>query len=451
MTQPAPTVPLVRFAPSPTGYLHIGNARPALFNWLFARRHGGRFLLRYDDTDTARSQAVFADAIAEDLAWLGILPDATIRQSDRLAVYDAAAERLRAAGRLYPCYETADELDRRRKRQLARGLPPVYDRAALKLTAEERAKLEAEGRKPHWRFLLEPRNVSWTDLVRGEAHVDCASLSDPVLAREDGSYLYTLPSVVDDAELGVTHVIRGEDHVTNTAVQIQIFEALGARLPVFGHHNLLTTASGEGLSKRLGHLSLRGLRESGVEALAVAALAVLVGSSDAVRPVASLDELAGLVELAHVSRAPAKFDEHELEALSARTLHQLPFAAVQQRLAALGVPGDEAFWLAIRGNLARLDEAREWWRVVRGPLRPLLADAAFCAQAAALLPPEPFDATTWKSWTGAVAAATGLKGRALFMPLRQALTAQDHGPELAALLPLIGRERALKRLDGETA
>jgi glutamyl-tRNA synthetase len=451
MTKLDPPAPLVRFAPSPTGYLHIGNARPALFNWLFARRHGGRFLLRYDDTDTARSQAVFADAIAEDLAWLGILPDATIRQSDRLAVYDAAAERLRAAGRLYPCYETADELDRRRKRQLARSLPPVYDRAALKLTAEERAKLEAEGRKPHWRFLLEPRNVSWTDLVRGEAHVDCASLSDPVLAREDGSYLYTLPSVVDDAELGVTHVIRGEDHVTNTAVQIQIFEALGARLPVFGHHNLLTTASGEGLSKRLGHLSLRGLRESGVEALAVAALAVLVGSSDAVRPVASLDELAGLVELAHVSRAPAKFDEHELEALSARTLHQLPFAAVQQRLAALGVPGDEAFWLAIRGNLARLDEAREWWRVVQGPLRPLLADAAFCAQAAALLPPEPFDATTWKSWTGAVAAATGLKGRALFMPLRQALTAQDHGPELAALLPLIGRERALKRLDGETA
>lgn len=451
MTQLAPTAPLVRFAPSPTGYLHIGNARPALFNWLFARRHGGRFLLRYDDTDTQRSQAAFAEAIAEDLAWLGIHPDLTIRQSERLAIYDAAAERLGAAGRLYPCFETADELDRRRKRQLARGLPPVYDRAALKLTAEDRARLEAEGRKPHWRFRLEPRTVSWTDLVRGEAHVDCASLSDPVLAREDGSYLYTLPSVVDDAELGVTHVIRGEDHVTNTAVQIQIFEALGAPLPVFGHHNLLTTASGEGLSKRLGHLSLRGLRDSGVEALAVAALAVLVGSSDAVRPVASLDELAGLVELAHVSRAPAKFDEHELEALSARTLHQLPFEAVQPRLAALGVTGDEAFWLAVRGNLARLDEAKAWWRVVNGPLRPLLADAAFCAQAAALLPPEPFDATTWKSWTAAVSAATGLKGRALFMPLRQALTAQDHGPELAALLPLIGRERALKRLDGESA
>jgi glutamyl-tRNA synthetase len=445
------TTPLVRFAPSPTGYLHIGNARPALFNWLFARRSGGRFLLRYDDTDTARTKPEFADAIPEDLAWLGIVPDLVIRQSERLALYDAAADCLRAAGRLYPCYETADELDRRRKRQLARGLPPIYDRAALKLTAEQRAAFEAEGRKPHWRFLLEARDIAWVDLVRGQAHVDCASLSDPVLVRGDGSYLYTLPSVVDDIETGVTHVIRGEDHVTNTAVQIQIFEALGAALPVFGHHNLLTTASGEGLSKRLGHLSLRGLRESGVEALAVAALAVLVGSSDAVRPVTSLDELAGLVEFSHVSRAPAKFDEHELEALSARTLHQLPHAAVADRLAALGVNAGEAFWFAVRGNLGRLDEARDWWRVVRGPVEPVIADAAFAASAAALLPPEPFDATTWKSWTGAVAAATGAKGKALFMPLRQALTGLDHGPELAALLPLIGRDKALKRLGGEAA
>jgi glutamyl-tRNA synthetase len=445
------TTPLVRFAPSPTGYLHIGNARPALFNWLFARRSGGRFLLRYDDTDTARTKPEFADAIPQDLAWLGIVPDLVIRQSERLALYDAAADRLRAAGRLYPCYETADELDRRRKRQLARGLPPIYDRAALKLTAEQRAAFEAEGRKPHWRFLLDAREIAWVDLVRGQAHVDCASLSDPVLVRGDGSYLYTLPSVVDDIETGVTHVIRGEDHVTNTAVQIQIFEALGAALPVFGHHNLLTTASGEGLSKRLGHLSLRGLRESGVEALAVAVLAVLVGSSDAVRPVTSLDELAGLVEFSHVSRAPAKFDEHELEALSARTLHQLPHAAVADRLAGLGVDGSEAFWLAVRGNLGRLDEARDWWRVVRGPVEPVIADAAFAASAAALLPPEPFDATTWKSWTGAVAAATGAKGKALFMPLRQALTGLDHGPELAALLPLIGRDKALKRLGGEAA
>ncbi|WNJ88433.1 glutamate--tRNA ligase [Bosea sp. 685] len=445
------TSPLVRTAPSPTGFLHIGNVRSIMFNWLFARRYSGRFLLRYDDTDLARSKPEFADAIAEDLAWLGVVPDFVIRQSDRLAIYDAAAARLREAGRLYPCYETADELDRRRKRQLARGLPPVYDRAALKLTAEDRAQLEAEGRKPHWRFLLEPRIVAWNDLVRGEAHVDCASLSDQVLIREDGSYLYHLPSVVDDAETGVTHVIRGEDHVTNTAVQIQIFEALGAPLPLFGHHNLLTTASGEGLSKRLGHLSLRGLRESGVEALAVAALAVLVGSSDAVRPVASLDELAGLVDLAHVSRAPAKFDEHELEALSARTLHQLPYDAVAERLAGLGVPASEPFWLAVRGNLGKLEDVKSWWQVVAGPLQPVVTDPAFAAVAASMLPAEPFDATTWKSWTQAVGAATGAKGKALFMPLRLALTGLEHGPELAALLPLIGREKALKRLAGETA
>ncbi len=441
--------PLLRFAPSPTGYLHIGNARSALFNGLYARRHGGRFMLRYDDTDLARSKPEFADAIAEDLAWLGIVPDLVISQSQRLPLYDEAAQRLRASGRLYPCYETADELDRRRKRQLARGLPPIYDRAALKLTDEDKARLEAEGRKPHWRFLLEPRVVAWNDLIRGDAHVDCASLSDQVLVREDGSYLYHLPSVVDDAQTGVTHIIRGEDHVTNTAVHIQIFEALGAALPAFGHHNLLTTASGEGLSKRLGHLSLRGLREAGIEPLAVAALAILTGSSDAVRPVASLDELAGLVDLGHVSRAPAKFDEHDLETLSARTLHQLPYEPVAERLSSIGVDGSEAFWLAIRGNLARFDEVRIWDEVVHGPLSPVIADPAFAATAASVLPPEPFDATTWKSWTGAVAAATGAKGKALFMPLRQALTGQDHGPELAALLPLIGREKALKRLAGE--
>lgn len=441
--------PAVRFAPSPTGYLHIGNARPALFNYLFARRHGGRFVLRYDDTDRSRSTPEFAAAIAQDLAWLGIAPDLVVSQSARIALYDAAAARLRASGRLYPCYETADELDRRRKRQLARGLPPVYDRAALKLTAGERAALEAQGRKPHWRFLLEPRSVAWSDLVRGEAHVDCASLSDQVLIREDGSYLYHLPSVVDDVEMAITHVIRGEDHVTNTAVHIQICEALGAAPPAFGHVNLLTTASGEGLSKRLGHLSLQGLRESGVEALAVAALAVLVGSSEAVRPVSSLDELAGLVDLSHVSRAPAKFDEHELEALSARTLHELPFSAVAGRLAALGIAADEPFWLAVRGNLRRLDDTAQWRRVVSGPVAAAIDDPAFAAAAAGLLPPEPFDGATWKAWTQAVSAATGAKGRALFMPLRRALTGLDHGPELAALLPLIGRERALRRLAGE--
>jgi glutamyl-tRNA synthetase len=294
------STPIVRFAPSPTGRIHIGNARTALLNWLFARRGAGRFILRFDDTDLARSRAEYAEAIEYDLAWLGIRPDLFYRQSERIPLYDSAAERLRDLGRLYPCYETAEELDRRRKRQQALGRPPIYDRAALRLTAEERAALEAQGRRPHWRFRLESEIVRWNDLVRGESHIDCASLSDPVLQREDGSYLYTFTSVVDDVHLGVTHVIRGEDHVTNTAVQIQIFEALAGRAPIFGHHNLLTDASGDWLSKRTGALSIASLRESGVEALAVAALAVLVGSAESVRPIGSLDELAATFELSQL-------------------------------------------------------------------------------------------------------------------------------------------------------
>lgn len=444
-------IPTVRFAPSPTGRLHIGNARPALFNWLFALKHHGRFILRYDDTDKERSTAAFAEAIAADLGWLGIHPHAEYAQSARTALYDAAADALRHMGRLYPCFESPDELDRRRKRQLARGLPPIYDRAALKLTAEERAGFKAQGRKPHWRFLLESRQVSWSDLVRGDAHVDCGSLSDPVLIRGDGAYLYTLPSVVDDIDMGITHVIRGEDHVTNTAVQIQIIEALGGTLPMFAHHNLLTTASGEGLSKRLGHLSLASLRDAGIEPLAVAALAVLVGSADAVRPVESLGELAQLVDLAHVSRAPAKFDEAELSHLSARTLHQMSYQAAAPRLAQLGVDGGEAFWLAVRGNLSSFADAQDWWTVVNGTTVPVIADAALVSAAIAALPDGPLDEASWKTWTEAIKASTGAKGKALFMPLRLALTGREHGPELAPLLPMIGRDRVLARLRGKAA
>jgi glutamyl-tRNA synthetase len=444
---------LVRFAPSPTGYLHIGNARPALLNALFARRTGGRFLLRLDDTDAERSTEAFAAAIREDLAWLGIAPDLSARQSARAAQHDAAAERLRAAGRLYPCYETSEELERRRRRQLGRGQPPIYDRAALRLTAEERAALEAEGRRPHWRFFLEARTVGWDDLVRGPAHVDCASLSDPVLIRADGSFLYTLPSVVDDADLGVTHVIRGEDHVTNTGVQIQIFEALGAAGPVFGHHNLLTTADGEGLSKRLGHLSLRGLREAGYEPAAVRSLAVLTGSAEAVRAVPDLDTLASLVELGEISRAPARFDPAELDGLNARLVHAMPYADAAARLAEAGIPEDRAaaFWLAVRPNLGRVAEAAAWWRVVEGPIAPVLTEPAVIDAALASLPPEPFGPETWKAWTTEIRSRTGAKGRGLFMPLRLALTGLEHGPDLAGLLPLIGRARAERRLGGAQA
>ena len=443
--------PIVRFAPSPTGRIHIGNARTALLNWLFAQRESGRFILRFDDTDRERSREEYARSIEEDLAWLGVTPDGIERQSQRLARYEAAAERLKSLGRLYPAYETPEELERRRKRQQARGLPPIYDRAALKLSAAERAALEAQGRKPHWRFKLDPETVRWDDLARGESHIDCASLSDPILAREDGTYLYTLPSVVDDIDMGVTHVIRGEDHVTNTAVQIQIFNALAGAAPRFGHHNLLTDASGEGLSKRTGSLSISSLRESGIEALAAAALAVLTGSAEAVRPFASLNELAQSFDLKHLSHGAARFDEAELRALSARTLHILPFAAVADRLKALGVDGDEAFWLAVRGNLSTLADAADWRRVVAGAIQPIAEEPAFLAEAAALLPEEPWDQTTWAAWTGKLKAATGRKGRALYHPLRLALTGREAGPELAALLPLIGRAKALDRLSAPVA
>lgn len=440
--------PIVRFAPSPTGFIHIGNARTALLNWCVAKRAGGRFVLRFDDTDRERSKAEYAEAIEADLGWLGVTPDMIVKQSDCFALYDAAAERLKAAGRLYPCFETEDELDRRRKRQMARGLPPVYDRAALKLTDTERAAHLAEGRSPHWRFKLDQRVVTWADGVRGEAHVDTGSLSDPVLIRADGAYLYTLPSVVDDIALGITDVIRGEDHVTNTAVQIEIFEALGGPVPRFAHHNLLTTASGEGLSKRTGALSIGSLRRDGLEPMAVASLAVLVGTAEAVRPLPSLDALGALVDLARISRAPARFDPADLETLNARLLHETPYAAVAERLTNLGVDGGETFWNTVRGNLVRLSDAKTWWDIVHADIVPVIDDPAFLASAAAALPPEPWNETTWSIWTEAVKAATGAKGKALFMPLRRALTGLDHGPELKGLLPLIGRARAEARLLG---
>jgi glutamyl-tRNA synthetase len=441
----------VRFAPSPTGRIHAGNIRTALFNFLFARKRGGSLILRLDDTDRERSTEEFARGIHEDLAWLGLAWTLEVCQSDRFPLYKAAVEWLKASGRLYPAYETPEELELKRKRQLARGKPPVYDRAALKLTDEERAKLEAERRKPHWRFKLEQCDVVWDDLVRGRQHVDVASLSDPVLVRADGTYLYTLPSVVDDIDLGITHVIRGEDHVANTAPQIQLFEALGATPPAFGHHSLLVGVDGQALSKRDRALSIEALRGEGIEALAVASYAAVIGTSDPVAPHASLDELVPGFDFAKLSRAPARFDPIELRLLNAKLLHMLPFSAVSDRLRAMGVTGGGDFWEAVRANLAVLADAKLWWRVVEGPLEPLIEDRDLCRAAAGLLPKEPWDERTWSAWSSAVKQATGAKGKALFSPLRLALTGREHGPELKHLLPLIGRERAVARLEGKTA
>ncbi len=449
--------PIVRFAPSPTGNIHIGNARTALVNWLYARKNGGEFILRFDDTDKARSRQEYADQITRDLNWMGIIPDRVERQSERFSSYDEAAESLRAKGLLYACYETSDELERKRKRQLARGLPPVYDRSGLKLDDGQKAKFEAEGRKPHWRFLLPNfegspdkmvrTTTSWEDVVRGEQTIDLASMSDPVLIREDGTYLYTLPSVVDDIEMGVTHIIRGDDHVTNTAAQIAIFEALGGSAPGFGHHNLLTTASGEGLSKRLGSLSIASLNEDGYEPMAVASLAVLIGTSG---PVDAVKNMAALIERfdpATITRSPAKFDVGELDGLNRKLVHGKSYADAKPQLEAAGVGGGEAFWNAVRENIDRVRDAADWWQMVEHGT-PVIdeEDKAFLGEAKALLPMEPWDKDTWGEWTSAIKAQTGRKGKGLFMPLRKALTGREHGPELAAILLLIGRDKTLARL-----
>lgn len=441
----------VRFAPSPTGRLHVGNARAAVLNWLFARQSGGRFVLRLDDTDRERSTEEFARGIEADLAWLGLAHDLFARQSDRFALYAAAAERLKQAGRLYPAYETPEELERRRARQRARGLPPVYDRAALALSAADRARLEAEGRRPHWRFRLDHRVVRWVDGVRGDVAIDTATLSDPVLIRADGQFLYTLPSVVDDIDLGVSHVIRGEDHVVNTAAQIEIFEALDGGAPVFAHFPMILGADGEPLSKRLGSLSLSAMREDGIDPMAVNSLLAKIGTSDPVEARRTLGELAAEFGLDKIGHAPARLDPEDLKRLTVRLLHLKPYEEVAPRLAALGVGGGEAFWLAVRDNLAELGEAADWWRVVAGPIEPARPDGPVPAAAASLFPEGEPDDTVWQPWTKAVSAATGLKGKDLFLPLRLALTGRDHGPEMKKLLPFIGRARALARLRGERA
>lgn len=438
----------VRFAPSPTGKLHVGNVRAALWNWLFARKEGGQFILRIDDTDKERSTKAYEEAIKADLAWLGLDYDETVNQSSRFARYDAARDKLIAAGLLYPCYETGEELDRKRKLQRARGLPPVYDRAALDLSDADRKAFEAEGRKPHWRFKLSRQPVTWTDLIRGETSVDTASVSDPVLIREDGMYLYTLPSCVDDIDLRVSHVMRGEDHVTNTGVQIEIFKALGGEAPQFAHHSLLVGADGQGLSKRLGSLSIEAMRDDGLEPGAITSLLAKLGTADPVTPVPSLGALAQDFDFDRVGRAPARFDMTELEALNAKLLHETPYATVAKRLAALGV--SETVWNAARGNITRLSDITMWLDVIEREIDPVVEDQSLLSEAAKLLP-DSLGENSWSVLTEALKERTGAKGKKLFMPLRLALTGQARGPEMAVLLPLIGVEKARARLNGERA
>ena len=437
---------VTRFAPSPTGMLHVGNIRAALHNWLWAKKTGGRFLLRIDDTDAERSEERFVGAIRRDLAWLGLQPDAEVRQSERFALYEARLAELVATGRIYPAYETQQELELKRKVQLGRGLPPIYDRAALHLSEAERARLDADGVRPHWRFRLDHgAPIAWDDLIRGPQHFDPATMSDPVVRRADGSWLYMLPSAIDDVDLGITHVVRGEDHVSNTALQLQMFAAMGATPPAFAHAALLTGAEGK-LSKRLGALGVDHFRDAGVEPQAIRAFLARLGTSDPIEPLDDAALIAGF-DFARFGRAPARFDEAELAQLNAKVIHQLDHDAVADRLpAGMGPAG----WEAVRPNLHTVAEAAEWQQVIDGPVEAVAADEdlGFLALAAGILPTLEWAVDPWHALTAALKDATGRKGRTLFLPLRRALTGRDHGPDMATLLPLIGRERALERLGG---
>ncbi len=432
-----------RFAPSPTGRLHVGNIRTALHNWMLAKKSGGKFVLRIDDTDAARSKEEYVDAIRADLAWLGIEADSEERQSQRLDRYDAAFEKLKQAGRVYPAYETAQELELKRKVQLGRGLPPIYDRGALQLTEEERAAKEAEGIAPHWRFKLDhDEALAWDDGVRGASKFDPKLLSDPVIRRADGSWLYMLPSTVDDIDMGITHVLRGEDHVSNTAVQIQMFTAMGAAAPEFAHEALLVGKEGK-LSKRLGSLGCDAFRERGIEPEALIAMLARLGTSLPVEPISDRSALLSTFDLSTFGRAPAKFDDAELDRINTAIVHAMPFEAVRHRLPE-GM--DEAGWHAVQPNIATIGEVADWWRLVTGPIDRIefeAEDRAYLAQAAEMLA---WSDDPWHSLTNALKDATGRKGKALFLPLRQALTGMDHGPDMGELLPLIGEAEVRARL-----
>jgi glutamyl-tRNA synthetase len=436
----------LRFAPSPTGYIHVGNARSALVNWLYARRHGGTFVLRIDDTDPERSKPEYEAAIAQDLRWLGMDWDESFHQSARFAAYEAAAERLKASGRLYPCFESEEELRAKREMRLRQRRPPVYDRAMLKLTPEQRAAAEANGKRPYWRFLLSDRTIEWNDLVLGRRQVKLPAMSDPVMIREDGRPLYGFASVVDDLETGVTDIIRGEDHVSNTGMQLDLWEALGGDPGAirFGHLPLLMGAEGEKLSKRFDSLSLRSLIRDGIEPVAIASYLARLGTSEDPEPL-PMDELAARFEIGNISHSGPRFDGAQLIAMNRRVLHGLAFAAVRDRLPE---GATEAFWLAVRGNLDLLAEARTWWDVVAGTIVPPVQEheGDFLREAAGLLPPEPWGPDVWPHWVEALKTATGRKGKSLFHPLRLALTGEEKGPELRDLLPLMGRNRAVTRL-----
>lgn len=431
---------ITRFAPSPTGYIHVGNLRTALFNYMIARKAGGEFILRLDDTDPVRSKQEYADGIMQDLEWLGLTWDRVEKQSDRLERYEEVAQSLRDMGRLYECFETPVELDLKRKKQLNMGNPPVYDRSALGLSEAEKDVLR-KSRDSHWRFKLDWKPIEWTDGIQGHRSIEGSTVSDPVLIKGDGQFLYTMASVCDDIDFGITHVVRGADHVTNTATQIQIIQTLDGGVPEFAHHSLLTGPQGEALSKRLGTLALRDLRAQGIEPMAVLSHMARLGSSEPITLCSTMDELIAGFDLSNFGTAPTKFDVVDLGPLTAKYVASLPVENMADQLTEIGVPNDKqiAFWDVARENIATRADTAKWWKLCSQGAAPLVddEDKEFIATAKSLLPEQPWTGDTWKAWTGAVKDATGRKGKGLFMPLRKAMTGMEHGPDMSKLMPLL--------------
>ena len=438
---------ICRFAPSPTGRLHVGNVRTALMNWLFVREKRGKFILRIDDTDTSRSTDAYESGIKDDLNWLGLDWDHTFNQSDRFQTYISIAEKLKKNGLLYACYETSEELDRQRKLQRVQGKPPIYNRSGLELTSHQKTAYEDEGRRPHWRFRLSGAIVTWNDMVRGNQSVDTSSLSDPVLIREDGTFLYTLPSVVDDIDKNITHVIRGEDHVTNSGAQIEVFKALSKHIPTFAHTPLLVGKDGKGLSKRLGSLSMEELKSQGLEPLAICSLLGKIGTSDSIEPRASMNILTSEFSFSKIGRAPARFDEAELELLNGKLLNELSYKDVSAKLSEIGIIASKDFWELIRSNILKMNDAILWNEIIFKDIQGQIneEDKDFCFGAAEMLPSS-ITHNTWSEWTNALKIKYNRKGRNLFMPLRKALTGLDKGPEMAKLIVLLGSDKARERL-----
>ena len=432
----------VRFAPSPTGKLHIGNARIALFNYMLAKKNNGHFILRLDDTDTERSTDEFATGIINDLKWLGIEYDSTFKQSDRMNRYNEVLQQLKDMGRVYACYETAEELSLKRKSQISAGKPPVYDRASLNLSDSEKADKEAQGIKPHWRFLLNDETMEWNDLSRGETRFEPQHLSDPVLVREDGRPLFTLTTIVDDIDEKITHIIRGDDHATNTAVQVQIFKALGNHMPQFGHLPLISGKDGDKMSKRLGTGAIETIRDNGIEAITLLSALSRLGTNISPDGTDSLEKLITEFNMNNYSRAMPKFDVDELDGLNAKFLHHMDFDDVKTKLP----NATPEIWNAISGNINKLSEFDTVCEIITGDVKPVINDSEFIKTALGLLPDGDITNDTWKSWTTAVKEATGKKGKELFLPLRLAITGQEHGAEMSVILPLIGRDKVIKRL-----